>query len=107
MAAKRLRGMPIVSLTTAPLFTASPRPAVPLVQSLPGVMAVKRVHGVPTVFPAESGDVAPEENLLQTVYNMRPAAKVKLSFREDTYVLHVSYVCAPAKSLVPPSADVV
>ena len=41
-------------------------------QSLPGILAVKRVGGVPTVFPAESGDVGAEENLLQPVYNMRP-----------------------------------
>lgn len=30
-----------------------------------GVLAVKRVNGVPIVFPADSGEVAPEENLLQ------------------------------------------
>lgn len=42
-------------------------------QSLPGILAVKRVNGVPTVFPAESGDVSGEENLLRTVYDMRPA----------------------------------
>ena len=33
--------------------------------SLPGVLAVKRVGGVPTAFPADSGEVAPEEDLLQ------------------------------------------
>jgi hypothetical protein len=38
--------------------------------SLPGVLAVKRVGGVPTVFPAE--EVAPEENLLRVVYDRRP-----------------------------------
>lgn len=31
--------------------------------SLPGVLAVKRVGGIPTAFPAEL--VAPEENMLQ------------------------------------------
>ena len=41
-------------------------------QSLPGILAVKRVGSVPTVFPAESGDVVAEENLLHTVYDMRP-----------------------------------
>jgi nicotinamide phosphoribosyltransferase len=41
-------------------------------QSLPGILAVKRVGSVPTVFPADSGDVGAEENLLHTVYNMRP-----------------------------------
>lgn len=30
-----------------------------------GVLAVKRVGGVPTVFPADGGEVAPEEDLLQ------------------------------------------
>lgn len=30
-----------------------------------GVLAVKRVGGVPTVFPADSGEVAPGEDLLQ------------------------------------------
>jgi nicotinamide phosphoribosyltransferase len=33
--------------------------------SLPGQLAVKRVAGVPTVFPADSGEVAPEEDMLQ------------------------------------------
>ncbi|KAG2489592.1 hypothetical protein HYH03_011873 [Edaphochlamys debaryana] len=40
--------------------------------SLPGVLAVKRVNGVPTVFPADSGEVAPHDNLLRVVYDMRP-----------------------------------
>lgn len=44
--------------------------------SLPGVLAVKRVNGVPTVFPADSGEVAPHENLLRTVYDMGPVAGV-------------------------------
>jgi hypothetical protein len=30
-----------------------------------GVLAVKRVGGVPTVFPADSGEVSPEEDMLQ------------------------------------------
>lgn len=30
-----------------------------------GVLAVKRVDGVPTVFPADSGEVSPQEDLLQ------------------------------------------
>jgi nicotinamide phosphoribosyltransferase len=34
-----------------------------------GVLAVKRVAGVPTVFPADTGEVAPEENLLRVVYD--------------------------------------
>lgn len=40
--------------------------------SLPGVLAVKRVNGVPTAFPADSGEVSSEENLLRTVYDCRP-----------------------------------
>ncbi|KAL4549846.1 hypothetical protein Ndes2526B_g04833 [Nannochloris sp. 'desiccata'] len=38
--------------------------------SLPGVLAVKRVNGVPTVFPAE--EVSEEDNMLQIVYNCGP-----------------------------------
>ena len=41
-------------------------------QSLPGILAVKRMGSVPTVFPADSGDVGAEENLLHTVYDMCP-----------------------------------
>uniref|UniRef100_A0A383W1M1 Nicotinamide phosphoribosyltransferase n=1 Tax=Tetradesmus obliquus TaxID=3088 RepID=A0A383W1M1_TETOB len=40
--------------------------------SLPGVLAVKRVDGVPTVFPADSGEVAAEEDMLQVVYDKGP-----------------------------------
>ncbi|GLC38639.1 hypothetical protein PLESTB_000455100 [Pleodorina starrii] len=40
--------------------------------SLPGVLAVKRVGGVPTVFPADSGEVAQHENLLRLVYDKGP-----------------------------------
>jgi hypothetical protein len=29
------------------------------------VLAVKRVGGVPTAFPADSGEVAPEEDMLE------------------------------------------
>ena len=38
--------------------------------SLPGVLAVKRVGGVPTAFPAHM--VSLEENLLQVVYDSGP-----------------------------------
>ncbi len=40
--------------------------------SLPGVLAVKRVKGVPTAFPADAGLVAPEEDMLQVVYDCGP-----------------------------------
>eukprot|EP00195_Chlamydomonas_chlamydogama_P007155 CAMPEP_0202896810 /NCGR_PEP_ID=MMETSP1392-20130828/5728_1 /ASSEMBLY_ACC=CAM_ASM_000868 /TAXON_ID=225041 /ORGANISM="Chlamydomonas chlamydogama, Strain SAG 11-48b" /LENGTH=503 /DNA_ID=CAMNT_0049582287 /DNA_START=382 /DNA_END=1893 /DNA_ORIENTATION=+ len=40
--------------------------------SLPGVLAVKKVNGVPTVFPKDSGEVSDEENLLKVVYNRGP-----------------------------------
>ena len=40
--------------------------------SLPGILAVKRVDGVPTVFPADSGEVAEAENLLRVVYDKGP-----------------------------------
>lgn len=33
--------------------------------AVPGVLAVKRVNEVPTVFPADSGEVSPDEDLLQ------------------------------------------
>lgn len=37
-----------------------------------GILAVKRVNGIPTVFPAEVGHVSAEENLLQVVYDNGP-----------------------------------
>lgn len=40
--------------------------------SLPGALAVKRVNGTPTAFPADSDEVAPADDLLQTVYDCRP-----------------------------------
>lgn len=46
--------------------------------SLPGIMAVKRVEGVPTAFPADGGHVRPEENLLQVLWNKGPV-KVSLT----------------------------
>lgn len=44
-----------------------------------GALAVKRVNGVPTVFPAEGGHVAEEENLLETVYNCGPVKVCRLT----------------------------
>jgi nicotinic acid phosphoribosyltransferase len=40
--------------------------------SLPGELAVKRVNGIPTIFPKKL--VAPEENLLRVVYDNGPVA---------------------------------
>jgi hypothetical protein len=37
-----------------------------------GVLAVKAVNGIPTAFPADSGEVSPEEDMLQTVYDCGP-----------------------------------
>ncbi len=37
-----------------------------------GMLAVKRVDGVPTVFPGDSGEVSPEDNLLRVVYDKGP-----------------------------------
>jgi hypothetical protein len=37
-----------------------------------GILAVKRVNGVPVVFPADSGEVKAGENLLVTVYDKGP-----------------------------------
>lgn len=47
----------------------------PTKDSLPGVLAVKNVEGVPTAFPVE--EVAPEENLLKVVYDCGPVAGVE------------------------------
>lgn len=44
----------------------------PLKFSLPGIMAVKMVEGVPTAFPAEGGHVKPEENMLHVVWDNGP-----------------------------------
>eukprot|EP00891_Asterochloris_glomerata_P006642 jgi/Astpho2/6642/Aster-x1389 len=40
--------------------------------SLPGAMAVKRVDGVPTAFPADGGHVAPKENMLKVCWDKGP-----------------------------------
>ncbi len=47
--------------------------------SLPGVLSVRRVHGVPTVFPADAPhDALPHEpELLQVVYDRRPVPGFK------------------------------
>jgi hypothetical protein len=37
-----------------------------------GVLAVKAVNGIPTVFPADSDEVSPEEDMLQVVYDCGP-----------------------------------
>ena len=47
--------------------------------SFPGALAVKRVNGVPTTFPADSNLVSEKENLLQVVYDHGPL-KVTLPF---------------------------
>lgn len=44
----------------------------PLKYSLPGIMAVKSVEGIPTAFPADGGHVSPEENTLQVVWDNGP-----------------------------------
>ena len=44
----------------------------PLKYSLPGIMAVKSVKGIPTAFPADGGHVSPEENMLQVVWDNGP-----------------------------------
>jgi nicotinamide phosphoribosyltransferase len=41
-----------------------------------GILAVKRVDGVPVVFPASTGEVAAEENLLKVVYDCGPVEGV-------------------------------
>ncbi|GAB4816246.1 hypothetical protein N2152v2_003292 [Parachlorella kessleri] len=67
--------------------------------SLPGVLAVKRVAGVPTVFAAE--EVAPEDNLLEVVYDKGP---VQVEWEDfDTLRQRVQREW----EALPPTADVV
>ncbi|KAI3429358.1 hypothetical protein D9Q98_005453 [Chlorella vulgaris] len=66
--------------------------------SLPGVLAVKRVDGVPTAFPADL--VAPEEDLLQTVYDMRPLPLQWETFDELRQRVEREWAA------LPPTADV-
>lgn len=61
--------------------------------SLPGMLAVKRVEGVPTVLPAEL--VAPEEDLLQTVYDQKPVAVKWESFDELRQRVEKEWVALP------------
>jgi nicotinamide phosphoribosyltransferase len=42
--------------------------------SLPGALAVKRVNGVPTVFPKDGGEMSDADNLLRVVYDKGPVA---------------------------------
>lgn len=66
--------------------------------SLPGVLAVKRVDGVPTAFPAD--EVAPEEDLLQVVYDGRPLQVQWETFDELRARVEREW------NALPPSADV-
>ncbi|KAL4856811.1 Nicotinamide phosphoribosyltransferase [Chlorella vulgaris] len=66
--------------------------------SLPGMLAVKRVDGVPTAFPADL--VAPEEDLLQTVYDMRPLPLQWETFDELRQRVEREWAA------LPPTADV-
>ncbi len=40
--------------------------------SLPGIIGVKRVNGVPTAFTEEDPEMHQAESLLEVVYNSRP-----------------------------------
>lgn len=40
--------------------------------SSPGALAVKRVNGIPTTFPQDSGLVSEGDNMLQVVYDHGP-----------------------------------
>jgi len=44
--------------------------------SLPGLLKVVRVNGIPTVFPAKEGETDPAD-ILQTVWNMGPVPNLK------------------------------
>ena len=52
--------------------------------SLPGVMAVKSVHGIPTAYPADGGHVTSEENMLQVIWNKGPVQVNQLASRTGT-----------------------
>lgn len=67
----------------------------PLKYSLPGIMAVKSVDGVPTAFPADGGHVSPEENMLQVVWDSGP---VEVSSSLCWLQRAVSYHCDACRS---------
>lgn len=69
--------------------------------SFPGVLAVKRVRGIPTVFPADSGEVSYENNLLEVVYDCRPVQVPWQSFSEVRARVQTEW------SSLPPAADVI
>ncbi|KAK9865476.1 hypothetical protein WJX84_011030 [Apatococcus fuscideae] len=69
--------------------------------SLPGILAVKRVDGVPTAFPADDLEMLHAENLLQVVYDGRPA---KDDWEDFT---GVRQRVAQEWSALPKSADVI
>lgn len=64
--------------------------------SLPGIMAVKRVNGVPTAFPAEGGHVSPDENLLQVLWDKGPVEVGSASTRWFWVAILVIGVCLQA-----------
>ncbi|MEW5302022.1 MAG: hypothetical protein WDW36_004834 [Sanguina aurantia] len=66
--------------------------------SLPGVLAVKRVNGVPRVFPADSGEVSDEENLLQVVYRCGPVEGVWDSFDDIRSRIEAQWTALPPTS---------
>lgn len=68
--------------------------------SLPGLLAVRRVDGVPIVFPQE--EVKPEDNLLKVIYDMGPL-KVKPWDDFDT----IKERAAKEWCALPPCADVI
>lgn len=42
-----------------------------------GVLAVKRVNGVPTAFPADTHEVSEHDNMLQVVYDNGPVQNMR------------------------------
>ncbi|KAL4447532.1 hypothetical protein ABPG75_004751 [Micractinium tetrahymenae] len=66
--------------------------------SLPGVLAVKRVNGIPTAFPAEL--VAPEEDMLQVVYDKRPVPVQWENFDELRQRVEREWAALPPTALV-------
>ena len=70
----------------------------PLKYSLPGIMAVKSVGGVPTAFPADGGHVTPEENMLQVVWDNGPVEVGSSSLSKDACLRAQCIACFVSRS---------
>lgn len=65
--------------------------------SFPGALSVKRVDGVPTVFPTDTGLVSDSDNMLEVVYDHGPVQVGLLSWRLlPTYACFLRRVWGPS-----------